>query len=257
MIRALAAVVAGIVALPVGSFLTVVVHRVPSGSSIVKPRSACPACGSALRGVDNVPVLSYLWRRGKCGSCQAPIPIRYLILELATAVLFVSIALEASSLWMVPAYCALAACLVALTAIDLELFRLPSSIVYAGGLIGAPLLVVASAATGRWSALASAAIAGAAALVLFGALFVAVPRAMGFGDVRLAALCGAFLGWISYRTALAGLLLSFLIAGVVACSLLLARRMQRSGRLAFGPFLAAGTLVAVLFGGRLVPLWLH
>ena len=118
-----------------------------------------------------------------------------------------------------------------------------------------PLLVLASAGTHRWSALASAAVGGAIAFAAFFALFYAVPKGIGFGDVRLAGLCGGFLGWLGYREVIAGFLLSFIVAGVPAALLLAMHKVKRRTKIPFGPFLAAGTVITVLFGAPIVHAW--
>lgn len=122
---------AGAFGLLVGSFLNVVVHRVPRGASVVKPRSACPACGAVIRPRDNVPVLSWLLLRARCRDCGAPISARYPLVEGLTAVLFVGVVLRFSPErpWSIPAFCYLAAIGVALALIDLEHHRLPDAIV--------------------------------------------------------------------------------------------------------------------------------
>jgi leader peptidase (prepilin peptidase)/N-methyltransferase len=119
-----------------------------------------------------------------------------------------------------------------------------------------PLLAVASVATHDLGALGRTAAGAAGAFLLFGLIFVVAPGGMGFGDVRLAGCCGAFLGWIGYRTLAVGLLLGFLSAGVVAIALVLAGRARRKTALPFGPFLALGTVVAVLAGAPIAHLWL-
>jgi leader peptidase (prepilin peptidase)/N-methyltransferase len=169
--------------------------------------------------------------------------------------LFVLLAWRLTSAWELPAYCVLAASLVAISAIDVEHLRIPSPLVYATAALALPLLVLASGATHRWSGLLSAAVGGAAAFGAFFALFFAVPKGIGFGDVRLAGLCGAFLGWFGYREVLAGFLLSFIVAGVPAAVLLAMRKVQRRTQIPFGPFLAAGTVIATLFGPPIVHAW--
>ena len=144
---------AGVVGLAIGSFVGVLADRLPREESIVSPPSHCVACSTPIRAADNIPVLSYLVLRGRCRTCGAHIPPRDAMLELGTAMLFVLIAWRVSSVWAVPAYCLLAAGLVAISAIDIEHMRIPSAIVYTTAVLGAPLLVLASAGTHRWSAL--------------------------------------------------------------------------------------------------------
>ena len=248
-------VVAGVFGLAIGSFIGVVVDRLPRKESLVSPPSHCIACSAPIRPYDNIPVVSYLLLTGRCRACGARIPPRDALLELGTGALFVLLAWRLSSAWALPAYCVLAAAVVAISAIDLEHMRIPSPIVYATAALGAPLLVVASAGTHHWSALASAAIGGAAAFAAFFTLFYAVPKGLGFGDVRLAGLCGGFLGWMGYREVIAGFLVSFLVAGVPAAVLLAMRKVQRRTKIPFGPFLGAGTLITVAFGAPIIHAW--
>ncbi len=247
--------VAGVVGLVIGSFIGVVVDRFPRQESVVSPPSHCIACSAPIRAYDNVPVVSYVVLGGRCRSCGSRIPPRDALLELGTGVLFVLLAWRLSSVWALPAYCVLAASVIAISAIDFEHMRIPSALVYVTAALGAPLLVLASAGTHHWSALAGAAIGGAVAFAAFFALFFAVPKGIGFGDVRLAGLCGGFLGWMGYREVIAGFLASFIVAGVPAALLLALRKVQRSTRIPFGPFLAAGTMITVLFGAPMVHAW--
>jgi leader peptidase (prepilin peptidase) / N-methyltransferase len=250
-----AEVVAGVFGLLIGSFIGVVVDRVPRQESIVLPPSHCVACSAPIRAYDNIPIVSYALLRGRCRACGTRIPPRDAFLELGTGVLFVLLAWRLTSAWELPAYCVLAAAGVAISAIDIEHMRIPSVLVYTTVALGAPLLVLASAGTHRWSALESAAIGGAIALAAFGALFYAVPKGIGFGDVRLAGLCGGFLGWLGYREVVAGFVISFIVAGVPAALLLATGKVQRRTKIPFGPFLAAGTVITVLFAAPIVHAW--
>ncbi len=248
-------ILAGIVGLAIGSFVGVVVDRLPRQESVVSPPSHCVACSAPIHTYDNIPVVSYVVLRGRCRVCGAHIPPRDLILELCTATLFALVAWRSASVWAVPAYCVLAASLVAVSAIDIEHMRIPTPLIYATAAIGAPLLILASAGTHRWSALLSAVVSGAVAFAAFFALYFAVPKGIGFGDVRLAGLCGGFLGWIGYREAIVGFLLSFILAGLPAIALLAMHKVQRRTQIPFGPFLAAGTMISVLFGVQIVHAW--
>jgi leader peptidase (prepilin peptidase)/N-methyltransferase len=250
-----AEVVAGVFGLLIGSFIGVVVDRVPRQESIVLPPSHCVACSAPIRAYDNIPIVSYALLRGRCRACGTRIPPRDAFLELGTGVLFVLLAWRLTSAWELPAYCVLAAAGVAISAIDIEHMRIPSVLVYTTVALGAPLLVLASAGTHRWSALESAAIGGAIAFAAFGALFYAVPKGIGFGDVRLAGLCGGFLGWLGYREVVAGFVISFIVAGVPAALLLATGKVQRRTKIPFGPFLAAGTVITVLFAAPIVHAW--
>ena len=239
----------------IGSFVGVVVDRVPRKESIVSPPSHCVACEAPIRPYDNIPVISYVALRGRCRACHTRIPPRDALLELGTGILFVLLAWRLGSAWALPAYCVFAATAVAISAIDIEHMRIPSAVVYATAVLGAPLLVLASAGTHDWSALESAAIGGAGAFATFFALFYAVPKGIGFGDVRFAGLCGGFLGWLGYREVVAGFLISFVVAGVPAALLLAMHKVKRQTKIPFGPFLAAGTVIAVLFGAPIIHAW--
>ena len=197
---------AGVFGLVIGSFIGVVVDRLPRQESIVSPPSHCVACSAPVRAYDNIPVVSYVVLRGRCRACGARIPPRDALLELGIGILFVLLAWRLTSAWALPAYCVLAAAVVGISAIDVEHMRIPSTLVYSTAVLGAPLLVLASAGTHRWSALLGALIGGAVAFAAFFTLFFAVPKGIGFGDVRLAGLCGGFLGWMGYREVIVGFL---------------------------------------------------
>ena len=246
---------AGVFGLVIGSFIGVVVDRLPRQESIVSPPSHCVACSAPVRAYDNIPVVSYVVLRGRCRACGARIPPRDALLELGIGILFVLLAWRLTSAWALPAYCVLAAAVVGISAIDVEHMRIPSTLVYSTAVLGAPLLVLASAGTHRWSALLGALIGGAVAFAAFFTLFFAVPKGIGFGDVRLAGLCGGFLGWMGYREVIVGFLISFIVAGVPAAVLLAMHKVNRRTQIPFGPFLAAGTVITVLFAAPVIHAW--
>lgn len=248
--------VAAVLGLVFGSFATVVAWRVPRGESIVKPGSHCPLCTTPIRPYDNVPVVSYFVLGGKCRNCKAKFGIRYPLVELGVALLFVAVTLRTGERWLLPAYCFLALVLVILTDIDLEHRRLPVVIVYPAVLIGALLLVIAAAGLHDWGAIARAAIAGVGATVVFALIFFLARGGMGFGDVRLAGLCGMFLGFLGWRYVAAGFFSAVLIAGLVGIGLLVSGKAGRKTQIPYGPFLAAGTMIGVLFGLPIASVWL-
>ncbi len=250
--NALVAVPAGLVGLVVGSFVGVVIDRVPHGDSVVRPPSHCEACGKPLEARDNIPVVSYLLLRGKCRACGAEIPLHDVLVEIATGVLFAALALRLPTLWALPGYCVFAAGLVALSAIDLRQRRLPTVIVYWTAAIGGVLLVIASALTSDFNRLLEALIGAAGCFAAFYAVWFAVPKGMGFGDVRLAGLCGGFLGWLGLRVVPLGMVIAFLIAGLPALTLLILGKVNRKSQFPFGPYLALGALAAVLFGEAII-----
>jgi leader peptidase (prepilin peptidase)/N-methyltransferase len=257
--------IAGVFGLMVGSFLNVVIYRVPIGKSIVYPASACPNCGSGIHAYDNVPVLSWLALRGKCRNCSEPISARYPLVELGTGLLFFVVALPlanqlaaiqptvdmiASGLVLV-AYLYLAAISVALTFIDIEHHRLPNAIVMPAYAVGAALLGTAGLLTGDYTSLLRALI-GAGALGL-GYFLISIlwKGGMGMGDVKLAGVLGLFLGWSGWGSLITGSLLAFVLGGVFGVVLILLHKSTRKSGIPFGPWMLLGAWVGVLFGNQL------
>ncbi len=248
-------VYAAVAGLLIGSFLTVVTDRVPRGASIVRPGSACGACGLRLGPIDLVPVFSWLFLRGKCRRCGKNIGIEPLLLELGTCALFLLMSVHFGPHWETVAFCVLCAGLLALTWIDLRTKRLPREITYTTFALGVPFLVVAALVRDEprkvWTMLGGAAIA-----LAFMWLLYAVSRGgLGDGDVRLSPLLGAYLGWLGLPFVPVGLFLGFLFGSIVGVAAMVMGRAGRRTALPFGPFLAAGTVVAI-FVGRPIIDWL-
>src|SRR5581483_2228986 len=245
-------VACGLVGLAVGSFLNVVIYRVPHKESVVKPRSRCPGCGTQLAERDNIPVLSWLLLRGKCRTCGEPISVRYPLVELLTGVLFVTAGLRFGYDWVLPAYLVFFASLVAITFIDLEHYIIPNRVLYPRLVIAIPLLVLAAGVQDQWDNLERALIGAALAWAFFLILHLISPRGMGFGDVRLSFLLGLFLGWLDLRHVFLGVFFGFLLGSIVGIALMALRRRGRKDHIPFGPFLAAGAVIAVLFGSTIL-----
>lgn len=251
---ALVVTLSAVLGLLVGSFLNVVVWRVPRGESVVSPPSACPSCGHRVRSRDNVPVLSWLLLRGRCRDCRAPISRRYPLVELAGAVLFGLAAAFAGASWTLPALLYLAAVGLALTLIDLDVHRLPNAIVLPSYPVAAVLLLVADLAPdGRLdTGTAVRALVGAAALFGFYFLLAFIyPAGMAFGDVKLAGLLGLYLGWFGWGALVVGSFGAFLLGGVFSVGLLLTRRAGRKSGIPFGPWMIAGAVLGVVAGEQL------
>ncbi|HAP74591.1 MAG TPA: prepilin peptidase [Acidimicrobiaceae bacterium] len=248
--------IAAVAGLLIGSFLTVVVDRVPRGASIVQPGSACGNCGLRLGPLDLVPVFSWLALRGKCRQCHTSIGVEPLVLEVSTAALFSLSAWHFGWSWRTPAFCVLMAGLVALTWIDLRTKRLPREITYTTAAIGAPLLCIAALVEGEpkriWMMLLGAAIA----LAIMALIYWASRGGMGDGDVRLAPLLGGYLGFLNPGFAPVGLFFGFVLGAVVGLALIAVKRAGRRTALPFGPFLAAGAVLAVFAGQWYVDLLL-
>ena len=240
-----------IVGLLIGSFLNVVIWRVPRGESVVTPPSACPRCSHPIRPWDNIPVASWLLLRGRCRDCRAPISARYPVVEAATGGLFIMVALRLGWSWALPAYLFLAAVGLALALIDLDTHRLPDVVVLPAYPVAAALLTAASWADGDWPALLRMLIGGAALWLIYFALMVARPGGMGFGDVKLAGLLGGALAWLGWGALVVGAFAAFLLGGVFAIALLLTGRAGRRSKVPFGPWMVLGAAVGVAVGERL------
>jgi leader peptidase (prepilin peptidase)/N-methyltransferase len=240
-------VLIGFLGAAVGSFLNVVIHRLPRGESLVKPRSRCPACDTQLRAVDNVPLVSWLVLRGRCRSCDAPISPRYPFVEVVTAAVFVAVALARGVDSDLVLELPFAAVLVAVAAIDLEHRIVPNRIVIPAAVFG-----LVAAALVDFGQLPELLIAGAAAFTALLLAALAYPGGMGMGDVKLAGIMGLYLG-----AAVAPALLAAFAAGAGVGLAILAREgvSARKRALPFAPFLALGGVVGLLIGPELVQLY--
>ncbi|HYH47958.1 MAG TPA: prepilin peptidase [Acidimicrobiia bacterium] len=245
-------VLCGLLGLAIGSFLNVVIWRVPRKVSVVRPPSHCPQCETPIRPTDNVPVLSWLVLSGKCRQCGNPIPIRYPLVEASCGVLFAAVAARFGTAWELPGYLVLTAALLAISLIDLEHFIVPDRIT-------APLTVSALALLGL-AALAEldgwrfgrAVLAGLAFFAFLLFLNLMYPKGMGMGDVKLAFSLGLFLGWLGWGQVFLGGFLSFLLGAVVGVGLIVTKIKGRKDVVPFGPFLALGTMLTVLWGDPLL-----
>jgi leader peptidase (prepilin peptidase)/N-methyltransferase len=256
--------VAGLFGLLIGSFLNVVIYRLPAGGSISTPASACTRCGSRIRPWDNVPVLSWLVLGGKCRDCRAPISARYPLVELATGVFFAAV-----TWWMVSAapitagaagveiaawgvtlvaFLYLCAISVALAMIDVDTHTLPNRIIYPAYLVSGSLLPAAALLSGAPERLIGSIVGGAALFALYLTLALIRPGAMGLGDVKLAGLLGLYLGWLGWGELAVGAFAAFLLGGLFGVVLLAARRAGRKSSIPFGPWMLAGAWVGILFG---------
>jgi leader peptidase (prepilin peptidase)/N-methyltransferase len=237
-------VLTGVVGAVVGSFLNVVIHRLPRGESVVKPRSRCPECGAQIAGYDNVPVISWLVLRGRCRHCGTGISPRYPAVELLTAAAFVGVVLVRGFDDDLVLELPFVAALIALAGIDFDRRLLPNKIVYPLAAYG----VVATLLVDR-SDLVEHLVAGVGAFAFLLAAVLAYPSGMGMGDVKLAGAMGLFLG----VAVIPALLVAFLSGSLVGL-VILAREgaSARKKAIPFGVFLALGGIVGVLAGPDLV-----
>jgi leader peptidase (prepilin peptidase)/N-methyltransferase len=234
----------GLLGLAVGSFLNVVIHRVPRGESLIRPGSHCPHCGSPVRRRHNIPVLGWLALHGRCADCQTPISARYPLVEVGTAALFVAVAARFGWSWELPAYLYLAAIAIALAAIDLDVLRLPDRIVLPSYGVALALLIPTAVIEQSWTAIVRGLIAAALMYACYWILAV-LPKGMGGGDLKLAPLLGLYLGWLSWSSVAVGAFAGFLLGGVFGTVLLITRMATRKTRIPFGPYMLAGAFLAV------------
>jgi leader peptidase (prepilin peptidase)/N-methyltransferase len=242
------AVVITLAGLVVGSFLNVVIYRLPRGESLVRPGSHCPTCGHVVRWYDNIPVLSFIRLRGHCHDCGARISLRYPLVEVLTACLFLGAFLVYGVQWRTLEITAFFAALVAVTFIDFDLRIIPDKIVLPGAAVG----IVASVllAPDRWWHYVVAGLGAAGFLFALGMLW---PGGMGFGDVKLALFMGVVLG----AGVIVALFAGFLAGGLIGGALLLAGVKKRTDKIPFGPYLSLGAVVAALSGAAILDWYLR
>jgi leader peptidase (prepilin peptidase)/N-methyltransferase len=246
---ALAIALAAVGGLIVGSFLNVVVYRLPRGESLMHPRSRCPSCGTQLRAVDNVPLVSWVALRGRCHHCGAPVSARYPLVEVTTGALFAAVVATQDDAVRIVLGLLLVTALVPITLIDLDHRIIPNRITGLAAI--AAVITIAALDT---DFLPEAAIAAAAGGGFFLVAALLYPRGMGMGDVKLAGVLGLYLG-----RAVAPAILIALITGVVLGAAIIARKGAEEGRktaVPFGPFLALGGMVAFFVGNELVDAYL-
>jgi leader peptidase (prepilin peptidase) / N-methyltransferase len=241
---------AAVVGLTVGSFLNVVIYRLPRHESLVMPGSHCPGCGTAIKAYDNVPVLGWLALRGHCRTCKTAISPRYPLVEATTAALAVSVVLTKHTTHDVALGLALVAVLVPVALIDYDHHIIPNRLTLPAAIV-AVAIGLATHPAGVPEQLISGAAAGGFLLVFV----LAYPRGMGMGDVKLAAVLGLFLG-----RSVAVAILSGVVAGTVVGAIVMARVGVSQGRktaVPFGPFLALGGVIALFAGPAIVHWYLH
>lgn len=250
-----AIVTAFVLGLVIGSFLNVVIWRVPRGESIISPPSACPNCHHDIRAYDNIPVVSWLVLRGKCRDCGHPISARYPIVEVGTGILFAVMAGVFGLSWELPAFLYFAAIAVALALIDIDVRRLPNAITLPSYGVAGILLLLPAVIDGRWSDYLTALLGAVALFAFYFLLAFVYPAGMGFGDVKLAGVIGLYLGWLGWGPLLVGAFLGFLLGAVFGVVLMAIGRGGRKTKIPFGPYMLAGALIAVIWGQTLADLY--
>ena len=240
--------------LAVGSFLNVVITRIPEGESVIQPRTKCPTCETQLGYRDSIPVLSWLRLRGRCRSCSSPISMRYPMVEVVTAITWAGLAaysMTFDTLGLLPLMLSASAILISLFVIDLDHKRLPDPLTFLMYPVAVIGLAIDGLATGNWP-IGPALLGAAIWLLPIGGIWVlSGGRAMGMGDVKLAPALGLILGWVGVGSAVVGLVSGWLIGAVVAIVLILGRRARSGTAIPFGPFLIAGFAIGMVAGAVL------
>lgn len=236
-----------ILGLVLGSFFNVVIHRLPRGESIVTPPSHCPVCGHRLGVADLIPVLSYLLLKGRCRHCEVRIPPGYLIVELVTGTAFALIFLQHGLTFQTPSYSIFASLLIIAAGIDYHHGIIPNLIVTIGLVIALPFILLTDV-VGTSAAVIGLAVSGGLML----AVLLISRGGMGMGDVKLTAMIGLYLGLP--RTML-GLFLAFAVGALAGITLVMLNKKTRQDSIAFGPYLAGGALISLLWGESLLDLY--
>lgn len=247
-------VLAAVLGLCVGSFLNVVIYRVPNGMSIAWPPSHCPKCNYKLKWYDNIPVLSYIILGGKCRSCKQPISIRYTLVELLNMVLWLLCALRfVDNLFYLVVCCLAVSTLVVITFVDLEHMLIFDRFQLTMLVLGVVAIFVDPSVV-WWHRLVGFAAGGLLFFVFYGVAYLVYKQeAMGFGDVKLAAVCGLLLGW---QSLIVMVLVASLVGSIVLLCLKYARKDEAKKEYPFAPFIALGTVVALLCGNYIIDWYL-
>lgn len=249
-------VAVGVLGLLIGSFNTVIVARVPQRRSVVAPRSSCDACEQPLAARDLVPVASWLRQRGRCRRCGDRIGIQPLAIELSTAAVYIVFALRFGLTATLIPYLIFGGALVGLVWIDVLYHRLPREISYSAAAMSAAAMVVIALVDGDWLRIQRAAIGAAGATLAMGLIYLGSRGGMGDGDVRLMPLIGMHLGYVSVWLVPLGLFLGFLVGAIVGVGAMLFGSAGRKTAMPFGPFLALGAVLAVVFSEPILDVFL-
>jgi leader peptidase (prepilin peptidase)/N-methyltransferase len=239
-----------------GSFINVLVYRLPLGESLIKPPSKCPHCGTAIKFYDNIPLISYAVLRGRCRSCEARISLRYPLVEILAG-LSVTFAIYSFGFTFRGVEAAvLSLALLAIFFIDLDCTIIPNAITYPGIVLGLLLSLVPGTMIGWKQSLIGMAVGGAAFLLVgFLGEIIFKKEALGFGDVKYAAMVGAFLGW---KNLLLMLVIASFLGSVVGIALILAGgKKKKSTYIPFGPFLTVGAWISIYFGETIIRAYLN
>lgn len=251
-------VIAGIYGAVIGSFLNVVIYRAPQQGPLfgtIRGNSACPNCHHRIRTYDLIPVLSWIALRGKCRDCHTRISPRYPIIETFTAVTFTLITITTGGhpSWWLFTLLTFAACSIALAMIDFDTMTLPNRIVAFTTITTGALLLITGITSENTESLIRAALTGATLLTIYGLLyFLSAGRALGGGDMKLAFITGAITGYLSWGAFALGTWAGWALGAIYAVTIIITRGFTRRQHVPFGPFMLAGTWVAIAFHNPII-----
>ncbi|WP_300768534.1 A24 family peptidase [uncultured Bifidobacterium sp.] len=251
-----------IIGLVFGSFLNVVIWRVPNAMSLVEPRrSICPRCRCQIAWYDNIPLISFMVLNGRCRNCHEPISARYPLVEALGGLACVAVTggwlAGLYTAWILPELYVLALASIAIAAIDLDHQLILNVIVYPLAIVTLALLTIASAGTGEWHRLVRALISAVVLAAFYLLLGIIWKGGMGMGDVKLSALLGLVLGWLGIAQLITGAFAAFLIGGVIAVVELAKGRVKLKGGIPFGPSMVAGAWLGIFAGAAIAEWYLN
>ncbi|MBU0710629.1 prepilin peptidase [bacterium] len=242
----------------IGSFLNAVIYRLPRRESLLFPGSHCPQCGEKIRWFDNIPILSFFLLGRKCRHCKLPIPVRYPIVEILSAVLFVIIYHVYGFNYEFFFYTTLSVLLLTVTFTDLEKGKIPNSVILLGVVLGLLMsLIFWPVRPPSWTGWPLnftnsliAFLVGGGIMIFWAAAgkLLFKKESLGAGDIKLVAMAGIFLG---LQNTLLALFLSFLTATIAGISMILLKKARMDSRLPFAPFLASGALISLVYGNQI------
>jgi leader peptidase (prepilin peptidase) / N-methyltransferase len=258
LVSAIASIFVFLFGICIGSFLNVVIYRIPAGLSLVHPPSRCPQCGHRLGKTENVPVLGWLWLKGRCRWCKTPISPRYPLIEAITGAIFLLVFWQFGYTLEAIGYCAFLSWLLSLSAIDLDTMTLPNSLTKSGLVVGLVFQVIIGWHQAKFSGIPNQLMFGIGGAVLgiwlletiriLGTLILN-QEAMGDADGKLMATIGAWLGW---KYVLVGGFLACGAGSIIGGGAILLGILGRKQPMPFGPFLALGAALALFFGDRII-----
>jgi leader peptidase (prepilin peptidase)/N-methyltransferase len=240
--------------LALGSFDNVAIYRIPEGKSLWSPRSFCPNCGKTIAWYDNIPILSYFLLRRRCRNCGEPISIRYPLVELLSGLLFLAVFAKVGFVWsdeLIP-YLFMVTVLIIVAYIDFQKQIIPNKIIYPAIVVGLVAVSIIALTRGDVDYLIDKLIGFAVIGVPWAILALVFPKGFGMGDAKLVAFTGTILGW---QLELTAFFFGILLGAIASIVLMAMGKKGRKSRIPFGPFLAAGAVIALFWGQAVVDLY--